>query len=68
MLAKIYQGKTMMAILDDLYAQREIRIYKDYAPTLRSERYGLKVLYEDRRNKQDNKSRLGGERYRSSYE
>lgn len=57
-----------MAILDDLYAQREIRIYKDYAPALRSERYGLKVLYEDRRNKQDNKSRMAGKRHRSSYE
>lgn len=30
-------------IIDDLYQNRPIRAYKDYAPTLRSERYGLKV-------------------------
>lgn len=34
----------MIAIIDDLYAQRQIRIYKDYAPSLRSERSGLKVV------------------------
>ena len=30
-------------IIDDLYANREPRIYSDYSPTLRSERFGLLV-------------------------
>lgn len=30
-------------IIDDMYANRPIRIYSNYAPTLRSERSGLKV-------------------------
>lgn len=32
-------------ILDDLYANRDPRLYTEY-PTLRSERYGLKVIEE----------------------
>ena len=31
-------------IIDDLYANREPRIYNDYSPTLRSERFGLLVV------------------------
>jgi len=31
-------------IVDDLYAQREMRAYEDTAPTLRGERNGLKVV------------------------
>lgn len=31
-------------IIDDLYANRNIRIYKDYSPSLRAERSGLKVV------------------------
>lgn len=45
------QGDSMtksgtVLIIDDLYANREIRVYEDYAPTLRSERSGLKVVEE----------------------
>ena len=31
-------------ILDNLYDNRETRVYKDYCPTLRSERFGLLVV------------------------
>lgn len=31
-------------IIDDMYANREPRIYSEYSPTLRSERHGLKVV------------------------
>lgn len=31
-------------IVDDLYQNRELRVYKNYSPTLRSERFGLKVV------------------------
>ena len=31
-------------IVDDLYQNRELRVYKNYSPTLRSERFGLKVI------------------------
>ena len=37
-------------IIDNLYANREIRIYEDYCPTLRSERFGLlvaEIIYND---------------------
>lgn len=34
----------MIVIIDDLYKSRPIRIYTDYAPALRSERAGLKVI------------------------
>lgn len=33
-------------ILDDLYANREPRVYEDYSPALRAERSGLKVIEE----------------------
>lgn len=33
-----------IAIIDDMYANREPRVYKEYSPTLRSERQGLKVI------------------------
>lgn len=35
-----YQG---VAIIDDIYNNREERIYKEFSPTIRSERQGLKV-------------------------
>ena len=31
-------------IIDDLYKNRELRVYNDYSPSLRSERTGLKVV------------------------
>lgn len=31
-------------VIDDLYADREARVYEDVAPTLRSERIGLKTM------------------------
>jgi hypothetical protein len=31
-------------ILEDFYQSRPVRIYKDFSPTLRSNRTGLKVL------------------------
>lgn len=33
-------------LVDDMYQEREPRIYEDTAPTLRSERHGLKVVEE----------------------
>lgn len=33
-------------ILEDFYKSRPPRCYRDYAPSLRSERNGLKVLWE----------------------
>ena len=33
-----------MIIIDRLYANRKPRVYKDYAPALRSERSGLEVV------------------------
>lgn len=38
----VKQQPTM--IIDDLYENRDKRVYEEYAPTLRSDRYGLKVL------------------------
>ena len=32
------------AIVGDMYMNRPLRIYKDYSPTLRAERQGLKVI------------------------
>lgn len=42
--------------IEDFYSNREIRIYKDYSPTLRSERIGLKICIEqeDEKQEQDN--------------
>lgn len=31
-------------IIEDFYKNRPVRIYRDYAPTLRAERLGLKVV------------------------
>lgn len=36
----------MKVILEDFYKSRPIRVYIEYAPTIRSERGGLMVLYE----------------------
>ena len=33
-----------IAIVDDMYMNRPLRIYKDYSPALRAERQGLKVI------------------------
>lgn len=35
----------MIAIIDDTYKNRPVRIYTEYAPTLRAERDGLKVVF-----------------------
>lgn len=40
-------GCSGLYIVDDLYANREPRVYEDYSPTLRSERFGLKVIEEN---------------------
>ena len=37
-------GNKSTIIIDDLYKSRDERVYEEYAPTLRSDRYGLKVL------------------------
>ena len=34
-----------VAIIEDFYPNRDIRVYKNYVPCLRSERSGLKVVY-----------------------
>ena len=31
-------------VIEDFYKSRPIRIYEEYSPTLRSDRYGLKVV------------------------
>ena len=33
-------------IVDDIYDNRDPRLYDSYSPTLRSERFGLKVIEE----------------------
>ena len=38
--------KGLLVIIDDMYKNRPERIYEDKAPTLRSERSGLKVKNE----------------------
>lgn len=40
-------------IIDDTYANRELRAYEKYAPTLRSERAGLKVCEAEETNETD---------------
>jgi len=35
---------TNKTILEQFYLSRKIRVYKDYSPTLRSERFGLLVI------------------------
>lgn len=42
-------GGRQPMIIEDFYANREIRVYDKYSPSLRSERSGLKVV-EDGRN------------------
>lgn len=42
-LSTMQGGNREPIIVDDMYANREARVYEDYAPTLRSDRYGLKV-------------------------
>lgn len=39
-------------ILEQFYMNRNVRVYKEYSPTLRSERFGLLVL-------EDNKTLIG---------
>ena len=34
----------VLVIIEDFYSSRDIRVYKDYSPTIRSERIGLKVV------------------------
>lgn len=35
-------------IIEDFYANRDIRIYEEYSPSIRSERSGLKVVESDK--------------------
>lgn len=48
-------------ILEQFYINRNVRVYKEYSPTLRSERFGLLVLEDDKTligvGKNDNISR-----------
>lgn len=37
-------------MVDDLYAQREPRVFENIAPTLRSERQGLKVVEHEQKD------------------
>lgn len=46
----------MNIIIDDLYAQRDIRVYTESAPTLRAERYGLKTICAMRGRNKNNPS------------
>lgn len=41
-------------VIDDLYKNRSVRIYKDYSPSIRAERSGLKVLSCAMRGRYDN--------------
>ena len=38
-------GYSYLYLIDDTYGYGGVRKYKDYCPTLRSERSGLKVAY-----------------------
>ena len=38
-------GNRQPKIIEDFYANREIREYEDYSPTLRADRQGLKVIH-----------------------
>lgn len=42
-------GGRQPMIIEDFYANRDVRVYDKYSPSLRSERSGLKVV-EDGRN------------------
>lgn len=44
MLACMCHGNVPKIIVEDFYSNREVRVYKDFAPTIRSERLGLKVV------------------------
>lgn len=44
-------------LIDDTYASRDARQYIDVAPTLRSERFGFKVIEIEDENGQDNNCR-----------
>lgn len=52
-------------ILENFYQNRDVRIYKEYAPTIRAERLGLLVMEVEDKNKTGNKTRLDrdGERW-----
>lgn len=41
-------GNRTPLIVEDFYNNRDIRVYGDYAPSIRSERNGLKVLEDDK--------------------
>jgi DNA (cytosine-5)-methyltransferase 1 len=45
LLARDYKDPKRV-LVDDMYEGREVRVYEDTAPTLRSERHGLKVVEE----------------------
>ena len=37
-------GGFVPMIVEDFYSNRDVRIYREYSPTIRSERLGLKVV------------------------
>ena len=39
-----YQGSSAPCVIEDVYKSRPVRVYDEYSPTLRSDRYGLKVI------------------------
>ena len=45
--AAIPGGSYRYLIVEDFYSNRPIRVYKEYSPTIRSERIGLKVVEQD---------------------
>ena len=40
-------------IIEDFYKNRPVRVYRDYAPTLRAERLGLKVMEVETKEVED---------------
>ena len=38
---------SMVLIVDDIYNNRPSRVYDKYSPTIRSERTGLKILWQN---------------------
>jgi DNA (cytosine-5)-methyltransferase 1 len=62
--ARDFKGPVQVAVVDDMYEGRDARVYEETAPTLRSERHGLKVaevrpvLTPDYVNKKQNGTRF----------
>lgn len=41
-------GREPHIIIDDFYANRDVRVYEEYSPSIRNERSGLKVVESDK--------------------